>query len=102
MLLARRRFLTDHRELVRRFAAAHRELTEMIRQNPEQAQRMLRDEMRASFRADLSAELVARAWPRMTPTAAVSLDAFQRYVTDAKKVGFLRDIPDLSRLIETP
>jgi sulfonate transport system substrate-binding protein len=102
VLVARQRFLTEHRDLVRRFAAAHRELTEMIRQNPEQAQRMLRDEMRASFRADLSAELVARAWPRMTPTAAVSRDAFQRTVTDAKKVGFLRDIPDLSRLIETP
>ena len=42
VLVARRRFLTEHRDLVRRFAAAHRELTEMIRQNPEQAQRMLR------------------------------------------------------------
>jgi NitT/TauT family transport system substrate-binding protein len=102
VLAARRRFLSEHRDLVHRFVAAHRELTEMIRQDPEQAQRLLRDEMRISFRSDLSAELVARAWPRMTPTADVSLDAFQGYVTSAKKVGFLRDIPDLSRLIETP
>jgi sulfonate transport system substrate-binding protein len=102
VLVARRKFLADNRDLVRRFVAAHRELTEMIRQNPEQAQRMLRDEMRASFRADLSAELTTRAWPRMTLTADVSLDSFQRYVTSAKTVGFLRDVPDLSRLIETP
>jgi len=102
VLAARRRFVSEHRDLVRRFVAAHRELTEMIRQDPEQSQRLLRDEMRASFRSDLSAELVARGWPRMTPTADVSLDAFQSYVTSAKKVGFLRDIPDLSRLIETP
>jgi NitT/TauT family transport system substrate-binding protein len=100
--VARRRFLAEQRELVRRFVAANRELTEMIRQNPEQAQRMLRDEMKASFRADLSAELTTRAWPRMTPTADVSLDVLQSFVTSAKTVGFLRDIPDLSRLIEKP
>jgi NitT/TauT family transport system substrate-binding protein len=58
--------------------------------------------MRAAFRADLSAELVTRAWPRMTPTADVSIDGFQSFVASAKKVGFLRNIPDLSRLIETP
>jgi NitT/TauT family transport system substrate-binding protein len=102
VLVARRKFLSEQRDLVRRFVAAHRELTEMIRQNPEQAQRMVRDEMRAAFRADLSAELVTRAWPRMTLTADVSVDGFTSFVTSAKKVGFLRDIPDLSRLIETP
>jgi NitT/TauT family transport system substrate-binding protein len=102
VLVARSKLLSERRDLVRRFVAAHRELTEIIRQNPEQAQRMVRDEMRAAFRADLSAELVTRAWPRMTPTADVSIDGFQNFVASAKKVGFLRNIPDLSRLIETP
>jgi sulfonate transport system substrate-binding protein len=102
VLVARRRFLAEQRDLVSRFVEANRELTESIRQNPEQAQRMLRDEMKASFRADLSAELTTRAWDRMTPTADVSRDAFQSFVTSAKAVGFLRDTPDLSRLVEKP
>jgi len=102
VLVARARFLAERRDLVRRFVAAHRELTELIRRDPEGSQRLLRDEMRTTFRADLSAELVARAWSRMTPTADIAPAAFQTFVANAKKVGFLRDVPDLSRLIETP
>jgi NitT/TauT family transport system substrate-binding protein len=97
VLVARAKFLTGQRELVRRFAAAHRELSDWIRQNPEQAQHMVRDELKASFRADMPAELIAHAWPRMTVTSDISLA-----VASAQKVGFLREAGDLSRLIETP
>jgi NitT/TauT family transport system substrate-binding protein len=102
LLVARTRFLNEQRDLVRRFVAVHRELTEWIQQNPQQAQQLVRDELRMSFRADMSAALLAHAWPRMTVTSEVSLDAFQSVVTSAKKVGFLREVNDLSRLIETP
>jgi NitT/TauT family transport system substrate-binding protein len=102
ILVARAKFLSEKRELVGRFVAAHRELTELIRNDPEHSQRLARDEMRQDFRANLSAELVARAWSRMTPTADVSLAPFENFVSSAKKVGFLRSSPDLARLIETP
>jgi NitT/TauT family transport system substrate-binding protein len=102
LLVARARFLSEQRDLVRRFVAAHRELSGWIVQNPQEAQRLLRDEMRAAFRAELSPELVARAWPRMTVTSDTSLHAFEEFVKSAKKAGFLRDAPDLSRLVETP
>ncbi len=102
VLVARAKFLSERRDLVRRFVTAHRELTEWIRKNPEQAQHLARNELRATFRADLPAELVARAWARMALTADSSPEAFRAFVTSAKKVGFLREIPDLSRLIETP
>lgn len=102
VLVARARFLSEKRDLVRRFVAAHRELTQWIQRFPEQAQNLAREELRTTFRANLTAELVARAWSRTTITADVSPAGFQSYVTKAKKVGFLRDVPDLSRLIETP
>jgi NitT/TauT family transport system substrate-binding protein len=102
VLVARARFLSEQRDLVRRFVAAHRELSDWIVKNPQEAQRLLRDEMRAAFRAELSPELVARAWPRMTVTSDTSLPAFEEFVKSAKKAGFLRDAPDLSRLVETP
>jgi NitT/TauT family transport system substrate-binding protein len=102
VLVARARFLSEQRDLVRRFVAAHRELSDWIVKNPQEAQRLLRDEMRAAFRAELSPELVARAWPRMTVTSDTSLLAFEEFVKSAKKAGFLRDAPDLSRLVETP
>jgi NitT/TauT family transport system substrate-binding protein len=95
-------FLEKNRELAKRFVAAHRELTDWIQKNPDEAQRMAREELQASFRLDMSPELVARAWSRMVITPDTSREAFQSFVTSAQKVGFLRDTPDLSGLIEAP
>jgi NitT/TauT family transport system substrate-binding protein len=102
VLVARAKFLTEQRELVRRFAAAHRDLSDWIRQNPEQAQHFVRNELRTKFRVTLPAELVAHAWPRMTVTSDIALADFQKFVASAQKVGFLREVNDLSRLIEIP
>ncbi|MBM6578964.1 ABC transporter substrate-binding protein [Microvirga sp. BT689] len=95
-------FLDKNRDLAKRFVAAHRELTEWIGKNPDEAQRLAREELQASFRLDMSPELVARAWSRMVITPDTTREAFQSFVTSAQKVGFLRDTPDLSRLIEAP
>jgi NitT/TauT family transport system substrate-binding protein len=95
-------FLEKNRDLARRFVAAHRELTDWIRQNPEEAQRLAREELQAAFRVEMAPELVARAWARMTVTSDTSLQAFQAFVTSAQQVGFLRGTPDLNRLIEAP
>lgn len=102
VLVARARFLASHRDIVRRFVAAHRELTEWIVQNPAEAQRMIGDELRSEFRVEMSPELIARAWSRMTPTSDVSLAAFRAFLESAQQAGFLRSAPDLARLIEIP
>jgi NitT/TauT family transport system substrate-binding protein len=102
ILVARAKFLAEKPDLVRRFVVAHRELTKMIRESPEQSQRLVRDEMQASFRANLSADLTARAWSRMTLTPDVAPAVFRDYVASARTVGFLRNVPDLARLTETP
>jgi NitT/TauT family transport system substrate-binding protein len=95
-------FLSKNRDLAQRFVSAHRELTEWILRNPEEAQRLARDELQASFRVDMAPELVARAWARMTITPDVTLSAFQSFMTSAQQVGFMRGAPDLSRLVESP
>ncbi|HST94138.1 MAG TPA: ABC transporter substrate-binding protein [Microvirga sp.] len=102
VLVSSAAFLSKNRDLARRFVAAHRELTEWIRQNPEEAQRLARDELQASFRVDMAPELVARAWVRMSITPDVTRDAFQSFMTSAQQVGFMRGAPDLSRLVESP
>ena len=102
ILVSSANFLEKNRDLAKRFVAAHRELTDWIQKNPEEAQRMARDELQASFRLDMPPELVAKAWSRMVITPDTSREAFQSFVTSAQKVGFLRDTPDLSRLIEAP
>jgi NitT/TauT family transport system substrate-binding protein len=62
----------------------------------------VRDELVAETRANVSQELIARAWKRIVLTHEVSLDSIAKLVTSAQAVGFLRDVPDLARLIEKP
>lgn len=102
VLVSSAAFLSKNRDLAQRFVSAHRELTEWILRNPEEAQRLARDELQASFRVDMAPELVARAWARMTITPDVTLDAFKSFMTSAQQVGFMRGAPDLSRLVESP
>jgi NitT/TauT family transport system substrate-binding protein len=102
VLVSSAAFLKDHRDIAKRFVTAHRELTEWIQKNPEEAQRLAREELQASFRVAMPAELVARAWTRMAITPDTTLSAFQSFVTSAQAVGFLRGTPDLSRMIEAP
>lgn len=102
VLVSSAAFLSKNRDFAQRFVSAHRELTEWILRNPEEAQRLARDELQASFRVDMAPELVARAWARMTITPDVTLDAFKSFMTSAQQVGFMRGAPDLSRLVESP
>jgi len=101
VLVSSAKLLSQKRDLARRFVAAHRELTDWVRQNPTEAQRMVGEELKAGFRAELPAEVITRAWDRMTITTDVSPAAFQTYVASAQQVGFLRGTPDLARLVET-
>jgi NitT/TauT family transport system substrate-binding protein len=102
VLVSRTDFLSSQRTLVKNFVAAHRELTEWIKTHPDDAQRMAREELDAELRAKFSPELVASAWKRVVLTSDVSLDALKTFVSSARSVGFLRDAPDISRLVEAP
>jgi NitT/TauT family transport system substrate-binding protein len=102
VLVSSVKFLGAKRELVRKFVAAHAELTEWIKINPDEAQKMVRDELMAETRATLSPELMARAWPRIIVTSEVTREALEKFVASAQTVGFLRGAPDLARFVERP
>ncbi|HKH00719.1 MAG TPA: ABC transporter substrate-binding protein [Bradyrhizobium sp.] len=102
VLVARARFLDEQKPLVRKIIAAHTELTEWIRNNPEEAQRLVREELIAETHGDVSAALIAHAWPRIHLTVDISREVLNGSVESAKSVGFLRDAPNLSRLFEVP
>lgn len=102
VLVASTKTLTRRRDLVRRFVLAHEELTEWVRQHPEDAQAAVREELNAETRTDMKAALVAHAWPRIVVTGRIDREPLDLFVTKAKEAGFLRSLPDLSRLIERP
>src|SRR6201981_555844 len=102
VLVSSVKFLNENRELAKKLWQAHRELTDWILQNPAEAQRIVQAELAAETRAEMSGELIARAWkgiffPREIPRASI-----QAFVSNSQKAGFMRTAPDLSRLFETP
>jgi NitT/TauT family transport system substrate-binding protein len=102
VLVVRSEVLANQQPLVAKLVAAHRALTDWIKAHPAEAQRMARDELEAETRAKFAPELVASAWSRIVLTSDVSLDALKALIASAQSVGFLRNAPDLSRLVETP
>jgi NitT/TauT family transport system substrate-binding protein len=102
VLVSSTKFLNDHRALAKKFAAAHAELTDWILKNPEQARKIVRDELTAETTRPIPAELVEHSWKRLTFSTEISRPPLEQFVRDAQAAGFLRGTPDLKRLIEIP
>ncbi len=94
------KFVKAKSELVRKLVQAHRELTEWILAHPEEAKKMVLEELSVETQAKVSSELMAQAWKRIALRSDVSLDEFQQFVSNAQRAGFMRTTPDLARLIE--
>jgi NitT/TauT family transport system substrate-binding protein len=102
VLVSSAKFLKNQRELARKFVQAHRELTTWIEQNPAEAQRLVLAELTEETKAKISGQLIANAWKRIGLTTDVKREAMDRFIANAKAAGFLREVPDLARLIENP
>lgn len=101
-LAASVKFLAEHRELAKKIAAANAELTEWMQSHPDEAQKILIDELKAETRTDFPPEAVAQAWKRIKFTTEVSPELVAKAVKDGKDAGFLKGSTDTSKLIETP
>lgn len=99
LLVASSRFLRTRPDLAERFRAAHGELTAWIRAHPEEAQDAVHRGLRAEMRRDVSADVIREAWPRLSFTSELRIEALDRLVRDAQQVGFLRDAIPLDRIL---
>ena len=102
VLVSSVKFQKQQRALLTKIVQAHRELTDWIKANPEQAQRLVINELGEETKKAPSAELVAHAWGRILLSNEVSRESLHSFVENAKEAGFLRQAPDLSRLVEIP
>lgn len=101
ILTARQDLIENRRELVQKFAAAHRELTQWMIDNPEEAKKRVRDELTAISRKEIPLSLIEEAWTRLKPSNEITVEPFQKFLDQARLVGFLRAQVDLSKLVET-
>jgi NitT/TauT family transport system substrate-binding protein len=100
VLVSSAKFLKERKELARKFAEAHAELTEWIKANPDEAQGLAAGELQVETTRPMAADLLTRSWKRLTFTSQITLLPLEKFVAQARSVGFLRDTVDLSRLVE--
>ena len=96
------KFLQDHRDLAKKIVAANAELTQWMQANPDEAQKILINELKEETRTAFASEAVAQAWKRIKFTTDVSPDLVTKAVQDGKDAGFLKGSTDISKLLETP
>jgi NitT/TauT family transport system substrate-binding protein len=98
VLVARAKFLQTHPELAARFKAAHLELTRWINEHPDEAKAQVRTGLAAEMRREMSAAIISNAWSRLRFSGEVTQKQFESLVSDAQRVGFLRNAIPLDRL----
>jgi len=102
ILVSRAKFLNEQREVTKKFAQANAELTDWMVKNPEEAQQLLKAELREETKSDMSAEVIAAAWKRIVFTAETPRAAVEKFMQNSVKAGFIKTAPDLSKLFENP
>jgi NitT/TauT family transport system substrate-binding protein len=102
VLVSSVKFLNGQRDLAKKFAQAHAELTDWIAKNPDEAQRLIKAELLEETKSDMSPELIAAAWKRITFTAEPPRAAVEKFMQNSVKAGFIKSAPDLSKLFQTP
>jgi sulfonate transport system substrate-binding protein len=102
VLVSSVKFLNGQRDLAKKFAQAHAELTDWIAKNPDEAQRLIKAELLEETKSDMSPELIAAAWKRITFTAEPPRAAVEKFMQNSVKAGFIKRAPDLSKLFQSP
>src|SRR5437899_4204677 len=102
VLVSSVKFLGANRGMVKKFVEAQRALTDWIAKNPAEAQKLVVAELAEETKAKMAAELIEHSWRRIVLTNDLRREVLEKFVANAKAAGFLRDVPDLARLIENP
>jgi NitT/TauT family transport system substrate-binding protein len=94
------KFLKDHPALLKKWITAHVELTIWINAHPDEAKRILNDEIRAETTRSLPEAILDSAWKRLQLTNDPIKDSLLKSAEDAYHIGFLKEKPDLSHIYD--
>jgi len=100
ILVSSAKFLNEQRELARKFAQAHAELTDWIVKNPDEAQRLIKAELLAETKSDMTPQVIASAWKRIVFTSETPSASVEKFMQNSVRAGFIKTAPDLSKLFE--
>ncbi len=98
VVVARKAFLEEHPEIVKRFLDAHEAITVWINQNPEEARKNLRAEITKEVGRDIAISVIEGSFKRIRFNSKILRDSIQKQAAFAKRAGFLKVEPDFDKL----
>jgi NitT/TauT family transport system substrate-binding protein len=99
-LASRAAFLSERKPLVEKFLLAHVELTQWIAEHPDEAKRLLNDEIKAETGRPLNPETLDGAWSRIEITNDPVRASLLKSAEAAHAVGIIKAKPDLSQIYD--
>lgn len=99
-LVSRAAFLAERKDLVEKFVQAHVELTQWIAEHPEEAKRLVNDEIKEETGRGIAKETLDGAWSRIEITNDPVRASLVKSAEDAHAVGFIKEKPDLSKIYD--
>lgn len=101
VVVARKEFLDQNPDLVRRWLEAHAEVTNWLVAHPAEAQVVVNAELEKLTTKKLDESVMAAAWERLQPTTDPLEDTVRQSALDAYDLGFLGATePDLTNLFD--
>jgi NitT/TauT family transport system substrate-binding protein len=94
------KLLKDQPALLKKWLAAHVELTEWINAHPDEAKRILNEEIKVETTKALPVATLDSAWQRLELTYDPVRASLLKSADDAHHIGFLRQKPDLARIYD--
>jgi NitT/TauT family transport system substrate-binding protein len=92
------KFLKENPALLKRWIAAQVELTAWINAHPDEAKKILNQEIKAETTKALAPAILDSAWKRILLTDDPISRSLIKSADDAYEIGFLKEKPDLSRI----
>lgn len=93
-------FLKAQPALLKKWVAAHVELTQWINAHPDEAKKILNEEIKIETTKPLPQATLDSAWKRLELTHDPVRASLLKSAEDAYRIGFLKEKPNLSRIYD--
>jgi NitT/TauT family transport system substrate-binding protein len=98
VVIASKKFLKEHPDIVEKFLKAHVELTDYINKNPGPAKETVNLQIKELTQKPLSKEILDSSFNRLTITNNPEKDSVEEFVNLSVDTGILREKPDTKNL----
>lgn len=98
VVIVHKDFLTAHPDLVEKFLAAHAEITDYINEEPQEAMRIVNEQINELTGAALSDEVLEEAFSRLIFTCDPARESVEAFIDISLAEGFIDEIEDRESL----